>query len=98
MRVACVAGWEAETQRPALSVVEEDEVERPRGGTDANFNGINVYASSPVDGGDRETLERLCRCLLRGPMAQHRLKQRAGGMLTYRLEKPDPSGNTVLVL
>jgi hypothetical protein len=79
-------------------LVDEDEVERPRGGTSANHNGVNVHASSPVDGADRETLERLCRYLLRGPLALERLKQRADGMLTYRLKKPDRKGNTVLVL
>jgi len=87
-----------ERSGPALSPVDEDEVEHPRGGTSATVNGVNVYASSPVDGEDRETLERLCRYLLRGPLALHRLKQRPDGMLTYRLKKPDRKGNTVMVL
>ncbi len=87
-----------ERSGPALAVVEEDAVENPRSGTSANVNGVNVYASSPVDGADRETLEKLCRYLLRGPLALHRLKQRPDGLLTYRLKKPDRRGNTVLVL
>ncbi len=73
-------------------------MERPCGGNCANVNGVNVYASSPVDGENRETLERLCRYLLRGPLALNRLKQRPDGMLTYRLKKADRKGNTVLVL
>ena len=87
-----------ERSGPALALVDEEEVERPRGGTSSKVHGINVYASSPVDGADRETLERLCRYLLRGPLALHRLKQRPDGMLSYRLKKPDRRGNTVLVL
>jgi hypothetical protein len=37
-----------ERNGPACSLVDEDEVERPRGGNSANVNGVNVYASSPV--------------------------------------------------
>lgn len=51
-----------------------------------------------MDAANRETLGRLCRYLLRGPLALERLKQRADGMLTDRLKKTDRKGNTVLVL
>jgi hypothetical protein len=95
---AALGQGKRERQGPALSVVAEDEMERGRGGISASVNGMNVYASNVVDGKDRETLERLCSYLLRGPMAQERLKQRPDGMLTYRLKKPDRKGNTVLVL
>ncbi|MEW5855490.1 MAG: transposase [Myxococcota bacterium] len=81
---------------PALSLVGDDEVEQPRGGVRAVVGGVNVYASAAI--ADRDTLERVARYLLRGPLALGRLKMRPDGMLTYRLKKADRRGNTVLVL
>ena len=81
---------------PALSDVNSDGLEKPAGGISASFNGVNVYASAPLD--KREDLEKLSRHLLRGPFSAGRLKERPDGMLTYRLKKPDRRGNTVLVL
>ena len=85
-------------QGPALAVVDEEDVERPRTGLTANVSGMSVYASSVVGAEQREVLEKLCRYLLRGPLTLGRLAQRPDGMLTYRLKKPDKRGNTVLVL
>ena len=87
-----------ERRGAALSLVDEDELEHPRHGISASVDGLNVYASAPLDGRDRELMERVCRYLLRGPLAQKRLSERPDGMLAYRLKKPDRRGNTVLVL
>ncbi|MEW5854998.1 MAG: transposase zinc-binding domain-containing protein [Myxococcota bacterium] len=62
-RVAMAPG-QRERSGPALSVVHEDEVERPRGGCTARVEGFDVYASDAIDGEDRETLERVARYLL----------------------------------
>jgi hypothetical protein len=75
-----LAPGKRERSGPALSIVDEEQVERPRTGTSASVNGVNVYASSPVDETDRETRERLCRNLLRGPLVLGRLKQRPDGL------------------
>jgi hypothetical protein len=85
-----------ERSGPALSAVDEEDMEQPRGGLSARLHGLHVYTSTPIT--DRESLEKLCRYLLRGPLAQERLKQRPDGTLTYRLKKADRRGNTVLVL
>ena len=47
-----------EKQGPALSLVQEDEVETPRGKLVANIDGFNLYAGPVIDGKDRETLLR----------------------------------------
>src|SRR3954454_4429305 len=74
---------------PALALVDDEEVEQPRGGLVANVDGLNLYASPVIDGGERERLEHICRYLLRGPLAAGRLKRRDDGLLTYRLKKAD---------
>ena len=83
---------------PALALVDEDEVEHGRGGMVARAGGLNLYASAVIDGSDRERLERICRYLLRGPIALGRLRRRDDGMLTYRLKKVDRRGNTAGLL
>jgi hypothetical protein len=87
-----------ERKGPALADVDEQDVEQPRHGLVANVDGLNLYVGPRVDGKDGELLEKVCRYLLRGPLALSRLKQREDGLLTYRLKRPDRRGNTVLVL
>ena len=83
----------------ALSLVEEDEVERPAGGLTATTpSGLHLYASSRIDGNDRDRMARVCRYLLRGPLSSSRLTERPDGLLLYRLKKPDRHGHTALVL
>ena len=87
-----------ERRGPALGLVDEDDVEHPRGGAAANVDGMNLYASGVLDGVDRERLEVLCRYLLRGPLALQRLTQLPDGRLSDRMKKPDRWGNTVMIL
>ena len=47
----------------------------------AEVFGVNVYAKQVVDGRDRRQLERLCRYLLRPPIAEERLSLRSDGTL-----------------
>ena len=87
-----------ERRGPALADVDEQDVEQPRNGTVANVEGLNLYVGPRMDGKDRALLEKVCRYVLRGPLALSRLKLREDGLLTYRLKRPDRRGNTVLVL
>ncbi|MEW5852770.1 MAG: transposase [Myxococcota bacterium] len=95
---AALASGARERRGPALSLAEEDEVEHPSGGGVGRCGGLNVYASPVIDGNDRETLERVCRYLLRGPIALLRLRMRPDGMVEYRMKKADRRGNTVMVM
>ncbi len=51
-------------------------MEQPRHGLVANVEGLNLDVGPRMDGKDRELLEEVCRCLLRGPLAHSRLKLR----------------------
>jgi hypothetical protein len=95
---SAVAAGVRERMGPALADVDEQEAEQPRNGVVANADGLNLYVGPRMDGKDRVLLEKVCRYLLRGPLALCRLKLRADGLLTYRLKRPDRRGNTVLVL
>ena len=57
-----------EKQGPALSLVQEDEVETPNGKLVANIDGFNLYASPIIDGKDRETLKRTARICCAHPL------------------------------
>jgi len=94
----CFKPPEAGTTIPRLSLVADDEVERPSGGRVAQVDELNLYASPLIPRGDREALERICRYLLRGPLALGRLPKRADGMLPCRLKKAEKRGNTLLVM
>ena len=87
-----------EKRGPALSLVDEDEVETPKGKLEASDRGVRLYASPILDGNDREALERTVRYLLRPPFALGRLSLRDDGMVAYRMKKMDRKGNTVLVM
>lgn len=50
--------------------------------------GFNLHATQAVRGGDRAGLERLCRYILRPPMAQERLQQLGDGRILLRLKRP----------
>ena len=101
LAAATAAGMERgarEKSGPALSLVDEDEVENPRARLVANAGGLNVYASPIVGGKDREGLERLVSYLLRPPFATSRFFLRDDGLVGYRMKKADRKGNTVLVM
>lgn len=87
-----------EKRGPALSVVDEEEVETPKGKLEAADRGLRLYASPIIDGNDREALERTARYLLRPPFALGRISLRDDGMVAYRMKKMDRKGNTVLVM
>jgi hypothetical protein len=60
---------------------EEDPAIRRTG------QGFNLHAAQATRAGDRAGLERLCRYILRPPMAQDRLEQLGDGRLLLRLKR-----------
>ena len=57
-------------------------------------HGYNLHAAVVIRQGDREGLERLCRYVLRPPLARTRLHQRADGLLVLTLRKPYANGTS----
>lgn len=49
---------------------------------------VQRVRSPVIHGTAQEQLERICRYLLRGPLALGRLRQRPDGLLMYRLKGP----------
>jgi len=69
-----------------------------RGPRQAQLDGFDLHANVWVPGQDRARLERLCRYLLRPPLAQERLRRRADGRVLVGLRKPWRDGTTHLFL
>lgn len=63
----------------------------------AQVRGINVHAKQLVDGRDRLQLERLCRYILRPPLAQDRLRRRADGRLELTLKSAWKDGTRAVL-
>lgn len=61
-------------------------------------SGFNVHASISVGARDRARLERLCRYLLRPPIALERLEEHPSGKLRYSLKKPWSDGSVAVLL
>ncbi|MCC6214455.1 MAG: transposase [Polyangiaceae bacterium] len=61
-------------------------------------SGFNVHATISVGPRDRARLERLCRYLLRPPIAQERLELHPSGKLRYSLKKPWSDGSVAVLL
>ncbi|HET8577005.1 MAG TPA: transposase [Methylomirabilota bacterium] len=69
-----------------------------RGPRQAQLDGFDLHANVWVPGRDRARLERLCRYLLRPPLAQERLRRRADGRILVELRKTWRDGTTHLLL
>ena len=63
----------------------------------AHLDGFNLHADVAVPPGDRDRLERVCRYMCRGAIANERLKWSPDRQsLTYRLKRPWTDGTTHL--
>ena len=72
---------------------------RPAGNKLAvEIGGFNLEATTVIAAHDRDGLERMCRYLLRGPLALDRLSIDDDGTARYALKRPDRHGRTTLVL
>ena len=67
------------------------------GGCHARANGFDLHAGLVVPAGQRERLGRLCRYVLRTPVAQERLCLTADGQVRLELRQPWRDGTTDVV-
>jgi len=63
----------------------------------ARLDGFDLHASSSIRAKNRERLERLCRYLLRPPVAEDRLSE-SGDLVLLKLPRPWADGTTQLAL
>jgi hypothetical protein len=64
----------------------------------AFIEGYSLHAASTVHQNDRLGLERLCRYILRPPLASRRLARTENGEILYRFRRPDGHGRTEVLL
>jgi hypothetical protein len=62
----------------------------------AHLDGFDLHAAVAVPAGDRARLERLCRYVLRPPLAQERLELSADGKVLLRLRRPWSDGTRAI--
>lgn len=63
----------------------------------ARWEGYSLHAATTVREDRRDALERLCRYLLRPPLAKGRLEERPDGNLVWRLRRPWSDGTEAFV-
>jgi hypothetical protein len=63
----------------------------------AGCDGYNLHGGVGLRPGDRPALERLCRYVLRPPLARARLAERPDGSVVLTLKRPWSNGTTALV-
>jgi hypothetical protein len=68
-----------------------------RGPRQAQLEGFDLHANVWVSANDRAGLERLCRYVLRPPVAQERLRWRSDGRIALELKAPWHDGTRELV-
>jgi len=89
------ACYDAAARTPKTRVVEPGRLRADE--RVAVVAGFNVHAGRAIDGRDRRQLERVCRYLLRPPIATERLTE-AGDALQYELKRPWRNGTRFVTL
>lgn len=79
----------------SLGVIGEDP--QPTGNLSAIIGGFSMHANVFIHKNDRQTLERLCRYLLRPPVAEQRLSI-ASGQVIYELKSMWRDGTRAIAL
>ncbi len=74
--------------------IELEDVDFVPGKHCARVQGVSRHAGVVVDAHDRKRLERLCRYILRGPVATERLSELPDGRIAYQLRHPWRDGTT----
>jgi hypothetical protein len=64
----------------------------------ARLEGFSLHANVAVPAHRRDQLERVCRYLLRPPLALDRLTESSGGQLLYQFRRPWRDGSTALLV
>ena len=85
-------------QAPALKIFGAEPHEPTEPKLAAEYDGFNLHAGLALEARERVALERLCRYILRGPLASGRLTEGPRRNLIYRLKSPKRDGTTHLVL
>lgn len=75
---------------------EEEELPAPAG-CHARANGFDLHAGLVVPAGERDRLERVCRYVLRPPVAQERIHLTDQGQVRVQLRQPWRDGTTDVV-
>ena len=92
---ALVACYDVAARAPALRVVEPSRIREDE--RVAVVMGFNVHAGAAIDGRDRKRVERVCRYLVRPPIATERLGF-VGENVRYELKKVWRDGARCVVL
>jgi hypothetical protein len=74
------------------------KVAPPKGRRQARLGGFDLHANTSVRGKNRSKLERLCRYLLRPPVAEDRLFLASDGSVNVRLKTPWRAGTSYIAL
>jgi hypothetical protein len=74
------------------------KVAPPKGRRQARLGGFDLHANTSVRGKNRSKLERLCRYLLRPPVAEDRLFLASDGSVLVRLKTPWRDGTSHIAL
>ncbi|MCP4136907.1 MAG: transposase, partial [bacterium] len=85
----------------AQGEVETGEVSSPRPNLPprcVRHGGMSLHADVAVPARDRQRLERLCRYILRPPLALERLEALPDGLLSYRLKNRWRDGTTHILM
>jgi Putative transposase len=64
----------------------------------ARLEGFSLHADVAVPARRRDQLEKLCRYIVRPPLALDRLTESSGGQLLYQFRRPWSDGSTALLL
>jgi hypothetical protein len=85
-------------QAPALKVFGAEPLESAEPSLAAEHDGFNLHAAVALKAHERVAIERLCRYMMRGPLANGRLRHGPRGKLIYELKTPRADGTTQIVL
>jgi len=100
LQQASLAGLEAVGPRAGRKVVRRVQVlggrEVPLPPRCAGYAGYNLHAGVALRATDREGLERLCRYLLRPPLAKERLSQRDDGTVVLGMKRAWSDGTQTI--
>jgi hypothetical protein len=78
------------------TVSEQDHVETT--GLVAKNSGFSLHAGVAVNGDERKKLEKICRYIARGAIAQERLSFNERGQVVYRLKRAYDDGTSHIVM
>ena len=85
-------------QAPVLKVFGDEPRDDDAPSRAVQHDGFNLHANVAFEAHERVAVERLCRYMLRGPLASGRLRRGRADKLIYDLAHPRADGTTQLVL